>query len=153
MVAFSFRKQWRLIFCVVMPLILSPLIFLPDDTKVRSNLLIFNFCRNWNPTRFATFQKYKCLYVILLMGASWMVEAIPLSVTALLPVVFFPIFGIQTTGKKIPIGNFGIVRFLKFIFWNLFSCSSSSFELHARNGDDVYRWDFARFGHPALWAA
>lgn len=33
-------------------------------------------------------------YVVLLMGALWMSEIIPLAITALLPVILFPIFGI-----------------------------------------------------------
>ena len=38
-------------------------------------------------------------YVIIIMAIYWMTEALPLPVTSLLPVVFFPLFGIMDTGQ------------------------------------------------------
>ena len=34
-------------------------------------------------------------YCIIIMGIYWMTECIPMSVTALLPIALFPVFGIQ----------------------------------------------------------
>ncbi|KAJ6632716.1 Solute carrier family 13 member 3 [Pseudolycoriella hygida] len=50
---------------------------------------------------FTTLEKFQCAYVILLMAVFWMLEVMPLSVTALLPVVFFPFLGIQNTGTVV----------------------------------------------------
>uniref|UniRef100_A0A8D0BVA3 Solute carrier family 13 member 5 n=1 Tax=Salvator merianae TaxID=96440 RepID=A0A8D0BVA3_SALMN len=41
----------------------------------------------------------RCGYVIILMAAYWCTEVIPLAVTALLPVVLFPMFGIAESKK------------------------------------------------------
>ncbi|XP_063061120.1 Na(+)/citrate cotransporter [Engraulis encrasicolus] len=38
-----------------------------------------------------------CAYVIILMAVYWCTEALPLAVTALLPAVLFPMFGIMTS--------------------------------------------------------
>ncbi len=43
--------------------------------------------------------------VILLMAIWWITEAIPLSATALLPIVLFPLLGIMR-GRELPAGNF-----------------------------------------------
>ncbi|KAJ7332002.1 hypothetical protein JRQ81_014182 [Phrynocephalus forsythii] len=44
----------------------------------------------------------KCLYVILLMAMYWCTEALPLSVTALLPIVLFPFLGVLPASKVCP---------------------------------------------------
>ncbi|XP_066480800.1 Na(+)/dicarboxylate cotransporter 3 [Tiliqua scincoides] len=44
----------------------------------------------------------KCLYVILLMAIYWCTEALPLSVTALLPIVLFPFLGVLPANKVCP---------------------------------------------------
>ncbi|XP_077191644.1 Na(+)/dicarboxylate cotransporter 3 isoform X2 [Paroedura picta] len=44
----------------------------------------------------------KCLYVILLMAFYWCTEALPLSVTALLPIILFPFLGILPASKVCP---------------------------------------------------
>ncbi|XP_060086838.1 Na(+)/dicarboxylate cotransporter 3 isoform X1 [Heteronotia binoei] len=44
----------------------------------------------------------KCLYVILLMALYWCTEALPLSVTALLPIILFPFLGILPANKVCP---------------------------------------------------
>uniref|UniRef100_H0X7I1 Solute carrier family 13 member 3 n=1 Tax=Otolemur garnettii TaxID=30611 RepID=H0X7I1_OTOGA len=44
----------------------------------------------------------RCLYVILLMAVYWCTEALPLSVTALLPIVLFPFMGILPSSKVCP---------------------------------------------------
>ncbi|XP_028926671.1 solute carrier family 13 member 3 [Ornithorhynchus anatinus] len=44
----------------------------------------------------------KCLFVILLMALYWCTEALPLSVTALLPIVLFPFMGILPSSKVCP---------------------------------------------------
>ncbi|MEQ2183088.1 hypothetical protein GOODEAATRI_029038, partial [Goodea atripinnis] len=40
----------------------------------------------------------KCGYVIILMALYWCTECMPLAVTALLPVVLFPMMGIMKAG-------------------------------------------------------
>ena len=53
-----------------------------------------------NPKKRAEFDKiynYKiaaCLYCTLLMSIYWIFELIPLAVTALLPLILFPVFGV-----------------------------------------------------------
>ena len=42
-------------------------------------------------------QEACCAYVIVLMAVYWCTEALPLAVTALLPAVLFPMFGIMTS--------------------------------------------------------
>ncbi|XP_055964402.1 Na(+)/dicarboxylate cotransporter 3 [Sorex fumeus] len=44
----------------------------------------------------------RCLFVILLMAVYWCTEALPLTVTALLPIVFFPFLGILPSSKVCP---------------------------------------------------
>ncbi|XP_020839798.1 Na(+)/dicarboxylate cotransporter 3 [Phascolarctos cinereus] len=44
-------------------------------------------------------QEGKCLFVILLMALYWCTEALPLSVTALLPIILFPFMGILPSSK------------------------------------------------------
>ncbi|XP_054837146.1 Na(+)/dicarboxylate cotransporter 3 [Eublepharis macularius] len=44
----------------------------------------------------------KCLYVILLMAFYWCTEALPLSVTALLPIILFPFLGVLPASKVCP---------------------------------------------------
>ena len=39
----------------------------------------------------------RCAYTVLLMATFWMTEVMPVSVTALLPVVIFPWLGVMDT--------------------------------------------------------
>lgn len=48
---------------------------------------------------FFSLQEARCGYVILVMAMYWMTEAVPLAVTALIPVFAFPLLGILSTGK------------------------------------------------------
>ncbi|RUS85725.1 hypothetical protein EGW08_006519 [Elysia chlorotica] len=41
----------------------------------------------------------KCAYVVMLMAVYWFTAAMPVGVTALLPVVLFPTLGIMDTGS------------------------------------------------------
>ncbi|XP_054142978.1 Na(+)/citrate cotransporter-like isoform X1 [Melozone crissalis] len=41
----------------------------------------------------------RCAYIIIIMAVYWCTEVIPLSVTSLMPVVFFPLLGVQTSKK------------------------------------------------------
>src|SRR6218665_179612 len=40
-------------------------------------------------------QAARCAYAIIVMALYWMTEAVPMAVTALLPIVFMPWFGIM----------------------------------------------------------
>ncbi|CAL1606473.1 unnamed protein product [Knipowitschia caucasica] len=75
------KKLW----CVHKQLILvfTPLLFLP---------LIFALPE----------KEGKCLYVVVLMATFWCTEALPLAVTAMLPVCLFPTLGILTSKKVCP---------------------------------------------------
>ncbi len=42
-------------------------------------------------------QAAECGFVLLLMAIFWVTEVIPLSMTAMLPAIFFPMFGIMTS--------------------------------------------------------
>ncbi|CAL8109812.1 unnamed protein product [Orchesella dallaii] len=70
-------KNWRFFITFIVPLILLPIFFLDDGES----------------------KKFRCLYVILLTALFWMSEAIPLAVTSFLPIVLFPLFGVQDTGR------------------------------------------------------
>lgn len=43
------------------------------------------------------FQAANCAYVMLVMSIYWLTEAIPLAVTAFLPIVFFPVLGVASS--------------------------------------------------------
>ncbi|XP_037034217.1 solute carrier family 13 member 4-like [Bradysia coprophila] len=74
------RKLWRFFLIIITPILLLPVIFLDGIGEQNES------------------KKFKCAYVILLMAVFWMLELLPLAVTALLPVALFPFFGIQSTG-------------------------------------------------------
>ncbi|NXF88436.1 S13A5 protein, partial [Eubucco bourcierii] len=42
-------------------------------------------------------QEAKCAYIIIIMAVFWCTEVIPLAVTSLMPVVFFPLLGVQSS--------------------------------------------------------
>ncbi|KAK4877998.1 hypothetical protein RN001_010504 [Aquatica leii] len=61
---------WRSIFIMVFPLVLLPVFILHNTPDMR------------------------CLYVVILMAGFWVTECLPLPVTALIPMVLFPLMGI-----------------------------------------------------------
>ncbi|KAM7326858.1 hypothetical protein ACRRTK_013225 [Alexandromys fortis] len=75
------KKVWsarRLLVLVLVPLALLPVLFALPPKEGR------------------------CLYIILLMAVYWCTEALPLSVTALLPIILFPFMGILPSSKVCP---------------------------------------------------
>lgn len=64
-------------------LVLTPLLFLP---------LLFTLPE----------KEGKCLYVVVLMATFWCTEALPLAVTAMLPICLFPTLGILSSKKVCP---------------------------------------------------
>ncbi|NXM22129.1 S13A5 protein, partial [Ploceus nigricollis] len=44
-------------------------------------------------------QEARCAYIIIIMAVYWCTEVIPLAVTSLMPVIFFPLLGVQTSKK------------------------------------------------------
>ncbi|NOZ46508.1 MAG: SLC13/DASS family transporter [Chlorobi bacterium] len=68
--------------------------------------------------------------IALLMAVWWITEAIPLAVTALLPVVLFPLFGIMN-GKDVSVQYFNHVIFL-FIGGFIVALAMQRWDLHKR---------------------
>lgn len=69
------RAWWRPILAVLIPLALLPMLLMHDSPETR------------------------CGYIVLWMAFYFMLEPVPLAVTALLPVVTFPLFGILSTSE------------------------------------------------------
>ena len=71
----AFRVYWRSIFVLIYPLVLLP-VFLTNNAPA-----------------------HRCFYVVLLMAGYWVTESLPLPVTALIPMVLFPLMGILDSDK------------------------------------------------------
>ncbi|CAH1177030.1 unnamed protein product [Phaedon cochleariae] len=71
----ALKLYWRTLFLLIYPLVLLP-VFLAENTPA-----------------------FRCLYVVLLMAGYWVLEVLPLAVTALIPMVLFPLMGILSTKK------------------------------------------------------
>ncbi|KAK2585406.1 hypothetical protein KPH14_010078 [Odynerus spinipes] len=69
------KTYWKILFAVLLPLALLPLLIIYDCSEVR------------------------CAYVVILMAAYWVTEVFPMAVTALLPVVLFPCLGVLSTAE------------------------------------------------------
>ncbi|XP_066962442.1 Na(+)/citrate cotransporter-like isoform X2 [Macrobrachium rosenbergii] len=67
------RQNWQSILLILTPLILLPVIIIGRTAE------------------------FRCAYVILIMATYWISEVLPLSVTALIPVVAFPTLGVLGT--------------------------------------------------------
>nr|XP_026652219.1 solute carrier family 13 member 5 [Zonotrichia albicollis] len=52
----------------------------------------------------------RCAYIIIIMAVYWCTEVIPLSVTSLMPVVFFPLLGVQTSKKVRNLCSPGLIQ-------------------------------------------
>lgn len=79
-----------------------------------------------------------CLAIALLMAIWWITEAIPLAVTALLPVALFPLFGV-VDGKTISAMYFNHLIFL-FIGGFLMAFAMERWNLHRRIALRILLW-------------
>lgn len=64
---------WRSLVVILWPILLCPILIINNATA------------------------YKCLYVVLIMAMYWVTEALPLPITAFIPVFLFPMMGIMST--------------------------------------------------------
>ncbi|KAL1431940.1 hypothetical protein MTO96_013733 [Rhipicephalus appendiculatus] len=85
----TIRRSWQFIYVVAVPLLLLPLPFYMNSKAGLS------------------------AYVMLWMAFYWTAEPIPLPVTALMPLVLFPLFGVLTTAQatKLYFNDIGFVMF------------------------------------------
>ncbi|KAH8292099.1 hypothetical protein KR054_004693, partial [Drosophila jambulina] len=67
------KYHWKGKLTVIIPIIASP-------------ILIFGFQQNK--------KELKCLYLIAIMALLWITEALPIYITALLPIAYLPVFGL-----------------------------------------------------------
>ena len=84
---------WNTLFIVLIPVLISPLLFL-DFTA-----------NGLSPTA------ARCGFVVAVMAVYWLFELLPLPVTALLPIVLFPMLGILST-KEVSLSYFEPVNML-----------------------------------------
>ncbi|XP_065085187.1 protein I'm not dead yet-like [Ochlerotatus camptorhynchus] len=70
-----FTLYWRVLVLIITPC-LAALVFLLDTTP-----------------------SHRCMFVVLIMAAYWIFEALPLPITSMLPVVLFPLLGILETDR------------------------------------------------------
>ncbi|XP_043668708.1 uncharacterized protein LOC122629390 [Vespula pensylvanica] len=68
---------WKSFIIVLWPLILLPLVLIKTEEVLAM----------------------RCLYVVALMAMFWVTEALPLPITGLIPVVFYPLMGIMSTNE------------------------------------------------------
>merc|ERR1711899_339234 len=71
-----FSEFWRSYVLVTAPLVLLPVAFSNGGSE-----------------------EMRCAYVVLLMAAYWMTEALPIPVTSLIPMVLFPLLGVCSTNE------------------------------------------------------
>uniref|UniRef100_A0A672RR19 Solute carrier family 13 member 2-like n=1 Tax=Sinocyclocheilus grahami TaxID=75366 RepID=A0A672RR19_SINGR len=57
------------------------------------------YCQDHLPCDTSALQEARCGFAIILMALYWCTECMPLAVTALLPVILFPMMGIMESGK------------------------------------------------------
>ncbi|KAK7494027.1 hypothetical protein BaRGS_00014685 [Batillaria attramentaria] len=99
------RAVWRTLVVILTPTLLLPLI-------VRSS------------------QESRCGYVVLVMAVYWVTEALPLAVTALLPVVLFPLLGVM---KSRDVGTMYFKDVLFFLMGTLVvAAATEETKLHRR---------------------
>ncbi len=78
------------------------------------------------------------LAIALLMAIWWMTEAVPIAITALLPVVLFPLFGIMN-GKAVSSTYFNHIIFL-FIGGFIVALAMEKWNLHRRIALKILLW-------------
>ncbi|GFO19832.1 solute carrier family 13 member 5-like [Plakobranchus ocellatus] len=71
----TLRTYWRQVLVIIWPLLLCPLVFPFSERSMES----------------------KCVFLFLVMALFWIVELLPLPVTALLPMALCPILGIKSS--------------------------------------------------------
>eukprot|EP00094_Tigriopus_californicus_P005052 TCALIF_04866-PA protein Name:"Similar to SLC13A5 Solute carrier family 13 member 5 (Homo sapiens)" AED:0.14 eAED:0.14 QI:162/0.5/0.54/1/0.9/0.81/11/0/719 len=75
---FTLLQFWRSFLVIMVPLAALPLVFTENED---------------------TQQAFRCAYVMVIMAAFWVTEALPLAITSLIPVALLPILGIMTTDE------------------------------------------------------
>uniref|UniRef100_A0A8D0KY10 Solute carrier family 13 member 5 n=1 Tax=Strix occidentalis caurina TaxID=311401 RepID=A0A8D0KY10_STROC len=65
-----------------------------ENTPLFINITLHFLCLNMSSVML---QEAKCAYIIIIMAVYWCTEVIPLAVTSLMPVVFFPLLGVQSS--------------------------------------------------------
>ncbi|CAF2628108.1 unnamed protein product [Rotaria sp. Silwood2] len=73
------KQRWRLITLILIPLILLPLPIIIKSSQAR------------------------CGYIVLILSLYWIFEIIPLPVTSLLPLIFFPLAGVLEAEEVAPL--------------------------------------------------
>lgn len=71
----AIKVYWKSIFVVLYPIVLLPIFILNNQASLR------------------------CLYVVLLMAGYWVLEALPLPITSLIPMILFPLMGVLDSDK------------------------------------------------------
>lgn len=62
--------------------------------KQRGAKAIVLYFISYSNYHFCSPQEFRCMYVVLLMTAYWVTEALPLPITSMIPLVLFPVLGI-----------------------------------------------------------
>ena len=83
---------WKSFVVLLTPIILLPVIIANDGKSVRN--CIFTQLITHISNAFLHLQEFKCLYVVLMMAAYWVTEALPLPITSVIPIVLFPALSI-----------------------------------------------------------
>ena len=120
---FKFLKRyWRPLYIVLVPILLLPI---PLLVKVTADDLSST---SWDPEEVPRVGEY--LYVLLWMAAYWMTEVIPIPVTALFPMIWFPLLRIISARQLAPVYLNNTM--MLFIGGLIFSLAIEKTNLHLR---------------------